>query len=63
MTKNEIINPDNTITYELTPDENKCFKSKATGHKFIHTNGKQGLPLYVSEEEISLYEEIDINGN
>ena len=46
--------------YGITPDENMCFQSKATGHKFIHTNGKQGLPLFVSESELDLYEEVSI---
>lgn len=63
MTKVEIINEENEAgkMFEITPEKNKCFKSKATQHKFIHTNGKQGLPLYVSESEIELYEEVDIN--
>ena len=46
--------------YEIIPDKNKCFQSKATGHKFIHTNGKQGLPLFVGENELDLYEEVNI---
>lgn len=46
--------------YEIIPDENMCFQSKATGHKFVHTNGKQGLPLFVSENELDLYEEVNI---
>lgn len=46
--------------YEITPDDNKCFMSKSTKHKFIHTNGKQGLPLYVTEKDIDLYEEVSI---
>lgn len=63
MKKIEIQNLDSEMTekqYKLTPDENKCFQSKLNGHKFIHTNGKQGLPLYVSENEIDFYEEVNI---
>ena len=58
MTKNEIRNENDIITYECIPDENKCFKSKSNGHKFIHTNGKQGLPLYLTESDLDLYEEV-----
>ena len=52
MVKNEIRNENDIITYECIPDENKCFKSKSNGHKFVHTNGKQGLPLYLTEKRI-----------
>ena len=62
MTKNEIRNENDIITYECIPDENKCFKSKSNGHKFIHTNGKQGLPLYLTEIDLDLYEEVAIDG-
>ena len=62
MTKNEIRNENDIITYECIPDENKCFKSKSNGHKFIHTNGKQGLPLYLIESDLNLYEEVAIDG-
>lgn len=63
MTKKEIKNfseNDTEKRYEITPDKNKCFQSKINGHKFIHTNGKQGLPLYVSEKDIDLYEEVNL---
>ena len=48
--------------YQIIPDENMCFQSKATKHNFIHTNGKEGLPLWVEESEIDLYEEVAIKG-
>ena len=38
-----------TKTIEMKPEVNKCWQNKK-GHKFIHTNGKVGLPLYVSYE-------------
>lgn len=60
MVKNEIRKENDIIIYECIPDENKCFKSKSNGHKFIHTNGKQGLPLYLTESEIILYTEVKI---
>lgn len=49
--------------FEIVPDEDKCFKSKLNGHKFIHTNGVEGLPLYLNEEELTKYEEVLIEEN
>ena len=46
--------------YQIIPEINMCFQSKITGHKFIHTNKKEGLPLWVEENEIDLYEEVVI---
>lgn len=49
------------IITQLIPDDNKCFQSKKTGHKFIHNKTGKGLPLFVRNiEEINLYDEINI---
>lgn len=37
-------------TIEMKPEINKCWQNKK-GHKFIHTNGKIGLPLYIEDTE------------
>ena len=47
--------------YQIIPEENMCFQSKTTKHKFIHTNGKEGLSLRVDESEIDSYEEVEID--
>ena len=39
-----------TKTIEMKPNANKCWQNKK-GHKFIHTNERVGLPLYVHYEE------------
>jgi hypothetical protein len=38
-----------TKTIKMKPEVNKCWQNKK-GHKFIHTNGKVGLPLFVHYE-------------
>ena len=67
MTKKEIKNfseSDTEKRYEITPDKNKCFQSKRTGHKFIHSITGEGLPLYITEEEqatfSTIYQEVKI---
>ena len=39
-----------TKIIEIRPAEGKCWQNKR-GHKFIHTNGKTGLPLYIEDTE------------
>ena len=34
----------------MIPEEGKCWKN-SNGHKFVHTNGKIGLPLYIEDNE------------
>lgn len=46
--------------FEITPDIGKCFQSKRTGHKFIHTITGKGLPLFVKEKDIELYNEVSL---
>lgn len=48
------------IRFEITPDAGKCFQNKRTGHKFIHTITGKGLPLFVTEKEIELYNEVNL---
>ena len=38
-----------TKTIEMKPEVNKCWQNKK-GHKFIHTNGRIGLPLFMDYE-------------
>lgn len=45
--------------YKLTPDEDKCFVNDK-GHKFIHTKTGKGLQIYVNEEDLSKYQEINL---
>ena len=35
---------------EMKPEKGKCWQNKK-GHKFIHTNGLEGLPLYIEDTE------------
>lgn len=37
-------------TIEMKPAENKCWQNKR-GHKFVHTNGRIGLPIYIEDTE------------
>lgn len=60
MQKIEIKTDTDEKCYNLIPDVNMCFKNKINGHKFIHTNRKEGLPLWVNDTEIELYEEVQI---
>lgn len=47
--------------FKVIPDENKCFQSKKTGYKFIHTKTGKGLPLFIKNEQyIDLYDEVNI---
>ena len=47
---------------KIIPDEGKCFQNKRTGHRFIHTFTKKGLPVYVRKEEQidAIYNEVDL---
>lgn len=56
----ENLNNEEETRFEITPDFSKCFQSKITGHKFIHTKTGKGLPLFVSKNEIELYNEVNI---
>lgn len=48
------------------PSENKCWKDNNTGHKFIHSSGIKGIPLYIEntdkakENFINNFSEVDI---
>ena len=35
---------------EMKPEEGKCWQNKR-GHKFVHTNGVKGLPIYIEDTE------------
>lgn len=35
---------------EMKPANGKCWQNKL-GHKFVHTNGKIGLPLYIDDTQ------------
>ena len=45
---------------KITPEEGKCFINKNTKHKFINSETKEGLPLTIGVNELSLYDEIEI---
>lgn len=38
------------IMIAMIPAENKCWKNKSTGHKFVYNIIGKGLPLYVNYE-------------
>lgn len=37
------------------PAPNRCWQNKR-GFKFIHTNGKKGLPIYIEDTEEAIAE-------
>ena len=49
----------------MIPSKNKCWQN-LKGHKFINTNGKEGLPIYIVNNEnqkfifSKTYKEVDI---
>ena len=55
-----IVNEIASVSYQITPDEGKCFMDKITGEKFIRQSDGKGAVIVLSEINLEKYEEVAI---